>query len=544
MSDAALNLPQPPPARSVLRRYAIGIAIAAILPFFVWPPLVTRIASSDFLPHRFCYLANPGLIWLHVTSDLLIGLAYVTISATLAYLVHRARHDIPFSWMFLAFGLFIVACGGTHFMEVLTIWKPFYWLSGDVKVLTALASVTTAVLLPGLVPKSLDLLTTARVAKQRKQDLEAANLRLLELEKMSSGLAARAAVGMATWEWDLRSGAVTWSGEVEAVFGRAAQQLSSVEEILGLIHPSDREHIRAALEDALAGRADYDSEFRILCPDGSVHWLIGRGRVYRDKAGAAQFMTVVNMDISTRKQSEAALQQAEKLAVAGRLAASVAHEINNPLASVTNLVYLIQTSNATSPQVRDYANMAQAELTRMAHVVRQTLGFYREPAAAAPVRVADVLENVLELHGPQLRAKNISVAKEYRDHGPLTAYPGELRQLFANLVINAIEALPEGGRLHLRVSNGNGLNGDEGVRILVADNGVGIPRDQLSRIFEPFFTTKGERGTGLGLWVSHAIVQKHGGKIRVRSRFGRGRSGTVFQVSLPNQQGQADAVHN
>lgn len=541
MSDVALNLPQPPPARPVLRRYAIGIAIAAIVPFILWPPLLTRITSSDFLPHRFCYLANSGLIWLNVTSDLLIGLAYVTISATLAYLVHRARRDIPFSWMFLAFGLFIVACGGTHFMEVLTVWKPFYWLSGDVKVLTAVASVTTAVLLPGLVPKTLDLLAAARVAHQHKQELEAANLHLLELEKMSAGLAARAAAGLAAWEWDVRSGMVTWSGEVEAVFGRGPQQLSNVEEVMSQVHPCDRERIRAALEDALAGRADYDAELRILCPNGNVHWLIGRGRVYRDSAGSPQTMIGVNMDISARKQSEAALQQAEKLAVAGRLAASVAHEINNPLASVTNLVYLIQTSGATAPELREYADMAQAELTRIAHVVRQTLGFYRESAPATAVRVADVLENVLELHGPQLRAKNISVEKKYRNQAAVTAHPGELRQLFANLVANAIEAVPEGGHLQLRISNGSAGGG---VRIIVADNGVGIPWDQLGRIFEPFFTTKGEHGTGLGLWVSHTIVQKHGGRIRVRSRFGRDRSGTVFQILLPNEQGQLVGERN
>ena len=540
MSDAVLNLPEPPPARPILRRYVIGIALAALVPFILWPPLLTHITSSDFLPHRFCYLANSKLIWLNVTSDLLIGLAYVTISATLAYLVRRARRDIPFSWMFLAFGLFIVACGGTHFMEVLTVWKPFYWLSGDVKVVTALASVTTAMLLPGLVPKTLDLLTAARVARQRKQDLEAANVRLLELEKMSAGLAARAAAGIATWELNLRSGELTWAGEAEAIFGRNPRQLSSMDRLLAVVHEDDRSRVQQALDEAIAARAGYDTEFRLVWPDGAVRWLIAKGRVYSDQAGVPQTMIGVNMDVSARKQSEAALQQAEKLAVAGRLAASVAHEINNPLASVTNLVYLIQTHSATVPQVREYANLAQAELTRVAHVVRQTLGFYREPAAAIPVRVADVLENVFALHGPQLRAKSIALEKQYRDHAAVTGHPGELRQLFSNLVTNAIEALPQGGRLRVRISGGSPQR--PGVRVIVADNGVGIPPDQLRRVFEPFFTTKGERGTGLGLWVSHSIVDKHGGRIRVRSRFGRGRSGTVFQVFLPQEQAEMETV--
>jgi len=533
MSDVALNLP-PPPARPVLRRYVVGIAIAAIVPFIVWPPLLTHITSSDFLPHRYCYLANSKLIWLNVTSDLLIGLAYVTISATLAYLVHRARRDIPFSWMFLAFGLFIVACGGTHFMEVLTVWKPFYWLSGDVKVVTALASLTTAVLLPGLVPKTLDLLTAAQVSRQRKQDLEAANLRLVELEKISSSLAARAAVGMATWECSLRSGQLTWVGETEGIFGRDPQQLSSMQSLVAVVHEHDRARVQRALDEARTAGSEYDLEFRVVLPDGGVRWLIARGRVYPDRAGVPQTMVAVNMDVSARKKAEAALQQAEKLAVAGRLAASVAHEINNPLASVTNLVYLIQTHDSTVPQVREYANMAQAELTRVAHVVRQTLAFYREPATPTLVRVADVLENVFTLHGPQLRAKSIAVEKQYRDPAAVTAHPGELRQLFSNLVTNAIEALPQGGRLRVRIAGGSCRH--PGVRVVIADNGVGIPSDQLRRVFEPFFTTKGERGTGLGLWVSHSIVEKHRGRIRVRSRFGRGHSGTVFQVFLPQEQ--------
>jgi signal transduction histidine kinase len=298
--------------------------------------------------------------------------------------------------------------------------------------------------------------------------------------------------------------------------------------------------VQQALDEAIAARAGYDTEFRLVWPDGAVRWLIAKGRVYSDQAGVPLTMIGVNMDVSARKQSEAALQQAEKLAVAGRLAASVAHEINNPLASVTNLVYLIQTHSATVPQVREYANLAQAELTRVAHVVRQTLGFYREPAAAIPVRVADVLENVFALHGPQLRAKSIALEKQYRDHAAVTGHPGELRQLFSNLVTNAIEALPQGGRLRVRISGGSPQR--PGVRVIVADNGVGIPPDQLRRVFEPFFTTKGERGTGLGLWVSHSIVDKHGGRIRVRSRFGRGRSGTVFQVFLPQEQAEMETV--
>src|SRR5436309_14933761 len=145
------------------------------------PDFLSHVLASDgFMPHGHCYLWRPGLVWLHVVSDSLIGLAYVAISVTLAYLVSRIR-NIPFNWMFLAFGLFIVACGGTHFMEVWTLWTPTYWLAGDLKALTAFASVATALLLPPLVPRAIDLMRDARLAEARRIRLETANHELAAL---------------------------------------------------------------------------------------------------------------------------------------------------------------------------------------------------------------------------------------------------------------------------------------------------------------------------------------------------------------------------
>jgi hypothetical protein len=194
------------PARRVLWPYALAVVIASLAPFVFWPSLLTKAASSDFMPHRFCYLNTPGLIWINVISDAVIGLSYVAIAATLAVLLHRTRRDIPFSWVFLAFGLFIVACGGTHLMEVLTVWRPYYWLSGDVKIVTALASFVTAISLPRLVPKTISLLSASKVAVERKAQMEAANIRLTELERMSVQLAHRAAAGVAYWEIEYKTG--------------------------------------------------------------------------------------------------------------------------------------------------------------------------------------------------------------------------------------------------------------------------------------------------------------------------------------------------
>jgi len=160
------------------RLYAILAASALVIsPFLLWPKLGRRLLATDFLPHLYCYLKNPALVWTHVAADALIGLAYLAISVTLAYLVYKARRDIPFHWMFLAFGLFIVACGGTHFMEVVTIWIPVYFFSAAVKIFTAAASLTTAMLLPFTVPRVLSLVQQAKVSEQVTASLRASEER-------------------------------------------------------------------------------------------------------------------------------------------------------------------------------------------------------------------------------------------------------------------------------------------------------------------------------------------------------------------------------
>src|SRR5947209_16722279 len=190
--------------RRSMRLWAIALTAAAFSPLIIWPNLWRNAFSTQFLPQVFCYLRDQQLIWLHLVSDTLIGIAYVVISFTLAYMVHRARRDIPFQWMFLAFGLFIISGGMTHFMEVVVLWKPVYWFSGDVKVVTALASVITAISLPRLVPRTLALIHTARLSEDRGIKLEEANRRLetlnqelIERDQRKTALVRRNMAGMA-----------------------------------------------------------------------------------------------------------------------------------------------------------------------------------------------------------------------------------------------------------------------------------------------------------------------------------------------------------
>ena len=236
------------------------------------------------------------------------------------------------------------------------------------------------------------------------------------------------------------------------------------------------------------------------------------------------------------KQSEAALIKSEKLAAAGRLAAVLAHEINNPLQAVTNLLDLLKRSPGLDDQAQGFAALAEKELGRVVHLVRQSLGFFQESTAPAAINVAEVLDSVLVLYARQLEARQITVSKQYRLGKTIESYSGEIRQMFSTLLVNAMDAMAEGGAIVVRADHRSEWKNPSihGVRITVADNGVGIPPDALLHMFEPFFTTKGEHGIGLGLWVTQGIANRLSGSIRVRSKTQPGNSGTCFSFFLPS----------
>ena len=231
----------------------------------------------------------------------------------------------------------------------------------------------------------------------------------------------------------------------------------------------------------------------------------------------------VQWQLEERARTEAALVKTERLATAGRLAATIAHEINNPLEAVTNLIYLARS--APAGEARRYLQMVEEELSRIAHITKMTLGFYRDSGAPTPVDIAELVREVLALYEAKLHAKNIHVHSDLEYPQQVFGSKGELRQVIANLVANAIDVLPPGGELTVATADS-----DAGVQLRVADNGHGIPDENLTRIFEPFFTTKAELGTGLGLWVSRQIVEKHGGTITVESS----AAGTCFTICLPS----------
>jgi len=286
---------------------------------------------------------------------------------------------------------------------------------------------------------------------------------------------------------------------------------------------------------ALRGETVLQSQQRVRRIDTGKEVILSVNAVpVRDTAGNVTLAVVTIEDITTQKQSEAALIRSEKLASVGRMAATIAHEINNPLEAVTNALYIAKCDRDLSETTRQYLDIADAELRRVAYITRRSLGFYRESNVPALTSVNAVLESAVDLLKGKINAKSAVIEKQWGEPVWIMAVGGELRQVFSNLVANSLDAIDNQGTIKLRVSNAPSItNGRRRVRVTVADNGKGITPSALAHIFEPFFTTKGSYGTGLGLWVSKQIIKKHGGSIRVRSSSNRARRGTVFSVILP-----------
>jgi signal transduction histidine kinase len=234
---------------------------------------------------------------------------------------------------------------------------------------------------------------------------------------------------------------------------------------------------------------------------------------------APRWVGAVIVDSTERKLSEELLRRTEKLAATGQLAASIAHEVNNPLEAVTNLLYLLH-QQPLDAESRQYADMAQQEIARVSQITQQTLRFYRQSSNPSLIHPTDLLDSVLALHQGRSNAAKVQTVRRYRSAVELLAFSGEMRQLFANLVGNALDAMPNGGRLFLSVRNSQAWSQPEisGVRITIADTGSGMTESVRRRIFDAFFTTKEITGTGLGLWISSEIIAKHQGTVRVRSR--------------------------
>ena len=466
-----------------------------------------------------------------------------------------------------------------------------------------------------------------------------------------------------TFEWNVQTNVNRWTPELEAIYGlQPGEFAGTLEAWVSMLHPDDRAAVIKQVDLAFETDAPVQAEWRAICPDGSVHWILGRWQVITGNSGEPTRLTGINIDITSRKEAEQAqrhlaaivessddaiigkdlneivtswnlgaekmfgysakemigrpittiippelqegkerfletlgqgeqvehfetvrltksgeridvsltispvrddagrvvgasktarditqqkkteqaLRTNERLASVGRLAATVAHEINNPLEAVTNLVYLAKHSAALH-DARKFLNAVEEELDRISHITKQTLGFYRETIAPSAVRAGEILKPLISVLGMRARNRGIEIRPEIRQDPEIYAVAGEIRQLIANLLSNSIDAVDSGGLIRIRI-DANRLKGPTGIRITIADSGRGIPPSARSKLFEPFFTTKKDVGTGLGLWVCTNIVQRHHGSIRVKSSTTPGRSWTVFSVFLPTGQESVNTI--
>jgi PAS domain S-box-containing protein len=325
----------------------------------------------------------------------------------------------------------------------------------------------------------------------------------------------------------------SWNPSAERMFGYTSAEIVGrpITTIIPLDLHADETRILATI--ARGERIEHFETIR-LKKSGEIIEVSLTVSPVKDALGRIVGAAKIVRDITQRRKAERALQITERLASVGRLAATVAHEINNPLEAVTNLIYLSR-HGASLSDVKKYLSLAEEELERVSHLTRQTLGFYRETKGATRFELGEIVRSLLSVFTSRTRNRGIELCPEIQDHSELFAVPGEIRQVVANLISNSIDAVEAGGRVRIRVSAARQWSGEprEGVRLTVADTGSGIPAELRAQLFEPFFTTKKDVGTGLGLWVCKNIVANHHGSIRVRSTTEPGKSGTVFSVFLP-----------
>jgi PAS domain S-box-containing protein len=310
-------------------------------------------------------------------------------------------------------------------------------------------------------------------------------------------------------------------------------------------HPDDLPRMAAAWRHALLTGEPYEVEHRIRTASGSYRWMRSSAFPRHDETGSIVKWYGTTEDIEKRKRAEHALLQSEKLAAVGRLASSIAHEINNPLESVTNLIYLARLQ-AVNEQTQMFLDTADQEIRRVSVIANQTLRFHKQPSNPQAIRSSDLYATILSIYEGRLKNSNIRVEKRFRREQPIVCFEGDIRQVLNNLIGNAIDSMPSGGRLLIRSREGTHWpSGRKGMVLTVADTGYGMSQQVLKNIFDAFFTTKGIGGTGLGLWVSQEIVARHRGSVKVRStqRYGEsatngatgsgGKTGSVFALFLP-----------
>jgi PAS domain S-box-containing protein len=330
---------------------------------------------------------------------------------------------------------------------------------------------------------------------------------------------------------DLNSIIQSWNEAARKMFGYTADEMIG-QSLLQLIPDDLKYEEEEILEKLRAGqRIDHYETVRRRKDGSLIHVSVTISPI-KDENGCVIGASKIARDISDRKRVEKLLLQSEKIAATGRMAAAIAHEINNPLESVMNLIFLARQDTPLDAKAYKYLATAESELERVSHIARQTLGYYRDSGPPSMEHLHELLENVLTVYRGKLLSSRIRVETNFNDLQEIMVSKGEMIQVFSNILANAIDAMAQGGTLRISTRETTAPSGD-GILTTIRDEGAGIRTEHLERIFDPFFTTKGEVGTGIGLWVAKELVEKRGGQLGVESTTETGSSGTSVSIFVP-----------
>jgi len=321
----------------------------------------------------------------------------------------------------------------------------------------------------------------------------------------------------------------SWNNAATRVFGYSPEEMIGAS-ILKLIPEHLHSDEKTIIENIRAGRRIEHFDTVRLTKDGRLIDVSLTISPIKDEEGRVIGASKILRDVSSRRRMEQSLLQAEKIGATGRMAATIAHEINNPLAAVMNLLYLLR-AKITDDEGRGFLATAEDEIGRVSHIAKQTLGYFREQAAASPASVGDIAEHALTIYEPRCAATGIAVRRSIASSTKIVLRQGEMMQVISNLIANAIYAMPKGGTLSLSVSDDS--TAGDGVVLTVEDDGVGIAPTDLPKVFDAFFTTRTTVGTGIGLFVTKQFVEGHGGRIGIESDSESEKHGTTVRVFLP-----------
>ncbi len=551
-----------------------------------------------FIPHGHCYLWKTNLVRLHLISDALIGISYYSIPCTLFYFVQK-RKDVPFISIFLLFVAFIVCCGSTHLMSIWTLWHPDYWVSGSIKAVTAGVSVYTALELIPVIPKALDLPSPAQLEQINQQlQQEVAERKQAEenLRRLSTRLnlaVESAAIGI--WEWDVTRNAVIWDERMYQLYGLTPEQFSPVYEgWANQVHPDDRIAAETAVQQALQEEQDFDSEFRVIHPNGDIRFLQANALVQSNSQGEPQRMIGISYDVSDRKQDEAELRQyrnrleqmvktrtAELTAANQQLQQEIterqqietslkhqakllersnndleqfahvaSHDLQEPLRTVILYSQLLakRYANHPDPEADLFTTYIVDSAKQMQQLILDLLNYSRvgtNDKPFQPIECNQVLDQVLANLAIAIRQAGAVIT--FDPLPTVIAHKSQLVQLLQNLIGNAIKFRREDPpRIHISADRQPAENQDDEAearplaapsetywQFSVRDNGIGIePKysDRIFTIFQRLHSNKQYRGTGIGLAICKKIVNQLGGHIWVESEYGRG---STFYFTVP-----------